>query len=60
MKTLLIFLFVVFCVVVISANEEKITDDELNELINDYKFLYKNYDSEKTAPVSNRKEFSGT
>ena len=44
---------VLLCVLIfVHSNDDKITEDEVTELINDYKFIYKNYEGEKNAPVS--------
>lgn len=41
MKISVILLFVLGIAVIVGANDEKITEDEVQELITDYKELYK-------------------
>lgn len=56
MKSVLLFLVLAAVVILACADDNKITDEEINELLDDYHALYKNYDTDKNAPVSSKEQ----
>lgn len=57
MKLYLVACLLIFTLV-LYASGENISEDEIAELISDYKNLYKNYEGEKNAPVSTLSQYN--